>query len=225
MKKLFIIALLLILSITSIVTAAEIRGTIYDSSLNPINNIIIEINTEPAQKYLAKDGSYSFQVQEGTYILTAKTTESKILTQENITIKNKGEFNLDLFVFENTDDLEQILTGTNDITVEETPSYTIWIILIIIGLMLLTTAYFLKKKQNKRTEPPSAETEQHPSQDDLNKILAIIKQEGGRTTQKEIRKHFPVSEAKISLMITELEHKQKIEKIKKGRTNVLILKN
>lgn len=222
MKKLFIISISLILLITTIATAAEIKGTIYDSSLNPIKNIIVEISTEPTQKQLVKDGSYSFQVQEGTYILTARTTESKILTQENITIKNEGEFNLDLFVFENTDELEQILIDTNNITVEESLSYTIWIVLIVMGLVLLIVAYFLKKKQHK----PSSETEiEHkPSQDDLNKILTIIKNEGGRTTQKEIRKHFPLSEAKISLMITELEHKNKIEKIKKGRTNVLILK-
>lgn len=222
MKKLFIITLLLILSIVSIATAAEIKGTIYDSSLNPIKNTIVEISTEPAQKYLAKDGSYTFQVQEGAYILTAKTTESKILTEENITIKNDGEFNLDLFVFESTDDLEQILTDTNNIAVEETPNYTIWIILIIAGLILLIIAYLMKKRQHK--EQPSAETEQ-PSQDDLNKILKIIKQENGRISQKELRKHFPLSEAKISLMITELEHKGKIEKIKKGRTNVIILKD
>lgn len=230
MKKLFMIIVSLILLITNITTAAEIKGTIYDYSLNPIKNTIIEINTEPAQKYLAKDGSYTFQVQEGTYILTAKTTESKILTQENITIKNEGEFNLDLFVFESTDYIEQIIADSNQITVEDASSYTIWIILIIIGLILLSTAYFLKKKQYKEkssteTKLSLTETEPQPTENDLNKILKIIKQEGGRTTQKEIRKHFPLSEAKISLMITELEHKNKIEKIKKGRANVIILKD
>lgn len=226
MKKLFILTLSLILLISTIVIAAEIKGTIYDSSLNPIKNTIIEINTEPAQKYLAKDGSYAFQVQQGTYILTAKNTESKILTEENVTIINDGEFNLDLFVFENMDDLDQILTDTNQITVEETNNYTVWIVLIILGLILIAVSYILKKKQNKKTEIKAEEIqlEEQPSENDLNKILKIIKQEGGRTTQKELRKHFPLSEAKISLMITELEHKNKIEKIKKGRTNVIILK-
>ncbi len=33
-----------------------------------------------------------------------------------------------------------------------------------------------------------------------------------------------LSEAKISLILTELEHKGKVEKIKKGRGNVILLK-
>ena len=67
-------------------------------------------------------------------------------------------------------------------------------------------------------------TEEKYEDVDLEKIIKIIKQEGGRTTQKEIRKEIPLSEAKISLMIAELEHKGIIEKIKKGRGNIIILK-
>lgn len=56
------------------------------------------------------------------------------------------------------------------------------------------------------------------------KIIEIIKEEGGRTTQKYIRKRIPFSEAKISLAITDLESKGKLQKIKKGRGNIIILK-
>ena len=59
---------------------------------------------------------------------------------------------------------------------------------------------------------------------DLEKVIKILKEEGGRATQKVIRKEIPLSEAKISLMIAELEHKGVIEKIKKGRGNIIILK-
>ena len=58
----------------------------------------------------------------------------------------------------------------------------------------------------------------------MEHLIKIIKREGGRTTQKYIRKQIPLSEAKISLMIAELEHKGIIEKIKKGRGNIIILK-
>ena len=57
-----------------------------------------------------------------------------------------------------------------------------------------------------------------------HEILRFIKEKGGRVTQKDIRKRFPSSEAKISLLISELEHKGKLEKIKKGRGNIIILK-
>ena len=59
---------------------------------------------------------------------------------------------------------------------------------------------------------------------DSSIVMDIIKKHGGRITQKELRKEMPLSEAKVSLLISELEHKNKIEKIKKGRGNIIILK-
>ena len=59
--------------------------------------------------------------------------------------------------------------------------------------------------------------------DELNIVLSFIKKQGGRTTQKEIRKNLGLGEAKASLIITELEHKKIVQRIKKGRGNVIIL--
>lgn len=59
----------------------------------------------------------------------------------------------------------------------------------------------------------------------LKEVVEFIAQEGGRTTQTEIRAKFPSSEAKISLMITELEHKGIVKRIKKGRGNVIVLED
>ena len=58
--------------------------------------------------------------------------------------------------------------------------------------------------------------------DSLNSVYNFIKKEK-RTTQKEIRKGSSLSEAKISLIITQLEKEGKIQKIKKGRSNIIIL--
>ncbi len=57
----------------------------------------------------------------------------------------------------------------------------------------------------------------------LREIVEFIVHEGGRTTQTEIRSRFPSSEAKISLMITELEDKRVVRKIRKGRGNIIVL--
>lgn len=59
--------------------------------------------------------------------------------------------------------------------------------------------------------------------DDAKQVLKIIKERGGRTTQKDIRKDIPLSEAKISLILTDLEQRKFIRKIKKGRGNIIIL--
>jgi uncharacterized membrane protein len=58
--------------------------------------------------------------------------------------------------------------------------------------------------------------------DYLNQVFNLIKKEK-RITQKDIRKNFDLSEAKISLIISELEDKKLIKKIKKGRGNIIII--
>ncbi|MDP2750920.1 MAG: winged helix-turn-helix transcriptional regulator [Nanoarchaeota archaeon] len=88
------------------------------------------------------------------------------------------------------------------------------------------------KKDNEKAEETKEEEEITKEEQeakheirvtDLEKILEILKKNDGRATQKEIRKEIPLSEAKISLMITDLEAKGKIRKIKKGRGNIIIL--
>ena len=59
---------------------------------------------------------------------------------------------------------------------------------------------------------------------EYGRSVDLIKKEGGRISQKDLRKQIPLSEAKISLMIAELESKGVIDKIKKGRGNIIILK-
>jgi uncharacterized membrane protein len=59
--------------------------------------------------------------------------------------------------------------------------------------------------------------------DDLREVVRIIERNGGRITQLDLRKALPYSEAKVSLMVTDLENRGIVKKIKKGRGNVIIL--
>jgi uncharacterized membrane protein len=68
-------------------------------------------------------------------------------------------------------------------------------------------------------------TKQAEVSDLAKDVLDFIKKENGRTTQKDIRKHFPSSEAKISLIISELEDNGIVKRIKKGRGNIIVLKH
>lgn len=61
--------------------------------------------------------------------------------------------------------------------------------------------------------------------EDLQEALSIIKKEGGRITQKNLRKKMGYSEAKMSLVIADLERRNIVEKVKKGRGNIIFLKN
>lgn len=78
-------------------------------------------------------------------------------------------------------------------------------------------------------QPPQQSSRQPPSAQDLllpqdcREVLAIMEKNGGRITQLDLRKALPYSEAKVSLIVSDLENRGLVKKIKKGRGNVLIL--
>ena len=81
----------------------------------------------------------------------------------------------------------------------------------------------IKEESKKTIYQHKAELAQEP--DSADKALEIIKKHDGRISQKKLRKEMLyLSEAKVSLILTELEHKGLIEKVKKGRGNVILLK-
>ena len=201
--------------------AATIYGTIYDFSLEKANDIMLEINTEPKQSYISKNGSYAFNVPNGQYSIEAKQYTGSLLkasAAENITVKNEGTYVLDMVLFPSIDEeeLEEDIE-LND-PFEERKLNTAIILALIIILILFFVIYYARSKSKAKAKDKNQEDH------DLENVIKILKKEGGRATQKAIRKEIPLSEAKISLMIAELEHKGIIEKIKKGRGNIIILK-
>jgi uncharacterized membrane protein len=64
-----------------------------------------------------------------------------------------------------------------------------------------------------------------PLPSDLQEIMDIIRGQGGRITQKELRSRLKYSEGKVSLMLADLERRELIEKFKRGRGNVVILRD
>ena len=80
-----------------------------------------------------------------------------------------------------------------------------------------------RKKAEKPLNSIKRSWKKEPSY--VEKALEIIKSHGGRITQKSCAKNCYISqEAKVSLIVTELEHKELVEKIKKVRGNVILLK-
>jgi len=57
--------------------------------------------------------------------------------------------------------------------------------------------------------------------DDLKEIMNLIRANGNRITQRELRKKSPYSESKVSLMISDLEERGLVEKFKRGRGNII----
>lgn len=216
----YLIVLFILLNI-SVVSAATITGSIYDLDLNKVNNVILSIDSTPKQTFVSKEGSYVFTVKPGDYII--KATYKDLIANESISITDDGNYTLDLILFPNIAE-EQAELEESSIKEEHVPFETkvkgIYIAITILSLAILVAIiHFSFRERNKDLNSNNNESV------DIQKVLDFIKGEGGRTTQKDIRRQFGLSEAKISLMVTELEHKGQVERIKKGRANVVILKN
>lgn len=219
-KGIFVLILLLLIDSCH---AAKLHGTIYDISLEKVSDVVVEVNSSPIQRVISKEGNYEFELGLGNYKITSKQVKNNVTlasAEEKVSIIDDGNYVLDLFLFPSLEEEESLLNETNlaiDDDYFKTTNYLLIIVLmlLIILIAMLAILYFRsKKKQSIVVE----------GADDINKVINIIKSQGGRTTQKEIRKHMPLSEAKISLLISELEAKGVVEKIKKGRGNIVILK-
>jgi len=221
----FFSVFLLVLHIAS---AAVIFGDVYDISLSKAENVIVKINTEPEQQYVAKNGTYAFDVSKGDYTIRALYSVDGVVessAQEAVSVKDEGNYRLDIILFPNIEEESSLLEESNieiDALFEEKYfSYSyLWIVVIVLALFCIF--FYLKRKSKKQKDEQHEEAKKEMP--DLRNVLEIIKKGGGRATQKEIRKQIPLSEAKISLMIAELESEGKIKKIKKGRGNILVLR-
>jgi len=108
---------------------------------------------------------------------------------------------------------------------------TSYIILLFFIISAVIALYFLLSKKKipvsdaagkSIAQQPTAipKTEELP--EDIHELYALIMKKGGRVTQKELRGEMKCSEAKVSLMLDDLEDRGYIKKIKKGRSNIII---
>jgi uncharacterized membrane protein len=216
-----------------IALGATIHGNVFDYNFRLAKNSMVKINTVPEQRMVAVDGSYAFIVPPGNYVLNA-TLKDSIGTfydvLDNISITKDGDYVRDLIMFPNDDlnelDLENNVTtdiiGDVNVAGQKTAFIITGVVLILIFVWLYCFAFRKCKWTAKLLQKKSApEAKVDEEADDLAELLAFIRK-NRRVTQKDIRKEVPLSEAKISLMITDLESQGKVRKIKKGRGNIIV---
>ncbi len=211
MRLIALVSLILIVSIAP-VSGAVIRGEIYSWELKRVK-AIVEINTTPKQRIVALNGSYEFEVPLGVYEIRAYSIDGNLFCNETVVIKNNGTYVIDLILFPK---LENNLSATElNFSLEEKRSETpLYVGLTLTFLAFLVALIFIKKRKRKGEIP-----------DDLEVVLELIRKSGGRITQKELREKLGWSEAKLSLVLTDLERRGLIEKYRKGRGNVVFLKD
>jgi len=246
-----LLIILVIIALISGVHAAAVHGMIYAWSdfEKPLNNVILEINSIPVQSRVSTDGTYVFEnLPPGNYTIKAKYYRNNVLElteEEDIQIvESEGKFNIDLLLFPPTDpELEYLgdinLTGNIDIKGESDPAYYIIIVFILIAACIAIYYLYYRSMKKKTTavvdvsnDPITLNesTAQQPTfipgitdlPEDLQELYDLLVKKGGRVTQKDLRGDMKCSEAKVSLMLDDLENRGYIKKIKKGRSNIII---
>jgi uncharacterized membrane protein len=232
-----------LIALSPMTHAAVITGTTYDGlTLDVLPNTIVTINTTPAQTKLVKDGQYSFEVPIGKYTLKGTYLEQGIVVQEalhTLNVEKDGTYTVDLILLPDLgnipdeplpDDepplswIEQVVAGP-----------VMW--LLLLGIVLAGAGYailqtkrhtqtrYAKEEETKDSRPtPDKEVGEEIHLDRYAiEVLNDLKRGGNRLTQKELRSMINIGEAKVSLVVSEMETYGLIKKIKKGRGNILIL--
>ncbi|MCK5474651.1 MAG: hypothetical protein KAI53_04540 [Candidatus Aenigmarchaeota archaeon] len=228
------ILVLLVLMLIPASHAATIQGTVYDwTTLEPVPKTIITVNSNPLQTYVSKDGTYSFELPFGVYTLSAVHYTNNVLDSainETITITGDGSFTMDLILFPEIDFGSDLINDSDFDLYDpygKTKGLDFYSYLAIAAILIFV--YIFRKplrgivksrhaeKKIQNTVPENGELS-----GELKKVVSVLKKNGGRMTQKDIRQEFPLSEGKVSLMITELESMGVVKRIKSGRTNVVV---
>lgn len=241
MHRAFLI-LVLMLALVPFSHAATITGTTYDGlTLDVLKNVIVSVTTNPIQTKLTKDGTYSFEVAPGKYTIKATYLEEGTVVQEAnqvLDVKGEGNYTVDLILLPDLGDIPDV-----PLPDDETPlswweqlvqGPLTW--LILLGIVLVGIGYAVTQgKKNIHRAPDDLTTVEHKTNtqplkdEDLImdqyawEVIDHLQRGGNRLTQKELRAMVNIGEAKVSLVVSELESYGIIKKIKKGRGNILVL--
>ena len=240
MLKKLIIVLMLLISIQNCY-AATIYGNIYDPDLNQMKGRVeVEVDSSPRQYQVSTDGTYSFFLLVGKYTIKAKYEEHgrlKYIAEEKIVVRDEGRFIHDIVMYPSPEEEERLINETIEEPSNKEQAILLFVVIGSVFIVSILLVFYILKKSRKKEYVQEKKEESSESfaeikeekgevevPESLDGIIKIIKENNGRVTQKEIRKQIPLSEAKISLMITELEDKGIVKRIKKGRGNIIILK-
>lgn len=237
-----LVLLVAFFSLAGLVHAATITGTAYDGlTLEVMENVVVSITTSPVQTKLEKDGAYSFTVPPGQYTLRATFSEQGNVVGEAsqwVVVNDEGTYTIDLILLPELGDVpEEPLPGENPGWADQLiQGPFVWMALLGVVLMASGFAIYqirvnahnrihaheMEKNTGARDEARSKDGEIQLDKY-AQEILGHLKRGGNRTTQKELRERMSIGEAKVSLVVSELESYGILKKIKRGRGNILVL--
>ncbi|NCO11211.1 hypothetical protein GW924_01235 [Candidatus Pacearchaeota archaeon] len=217
MKRLLVF-LALAVAFANLVSAVEVAGEVYSTDFEIVSEVVVKVLSTGGnvlQSEISESGRYEFGLSEGEYIVKAEVYRDGILVLEGGERIEVGgvALNVDLIVLPSFGDEE--LFDNFDVSTDIEAEGISFLILAVIAIAVAAVIafYYWKRGPKPKEELPK----------DLKEIVKMIERKGGRVNQVDLRKELQFSEAKVSLMLADLENRGWIKRIKKGRGNILVL--
>lgn len=128
---------------------ARIHGATYAlDTLEPLNDTVISINSNPPQSIVAKNGVYAFELGPGDYIISARYYRNNTLIyskETNLKIREEGNYVFDLLLYPVSENqtTKTIVDETGGIETSTPPEKTITETYTISYPQILLTLFFL----------------------------------------------------------------------------------
>ncbi|MBI5133586.1 MAG: hypothetical protein HZA83_02635 [Thaumarchaeota archaeon] len=215
--------------------AATVYGEIIDpEDFEALNNTIIKISGPTTMQIIASE-NYSVDLAPGAYNMTAQYIENgklKYYAKETITVGNEiVHFDIIPLPLDFQQVYDVDFEELPDVPEKQEPGGDALIVVAVFAIAIIVIMFFVYRGKNKKqdgagyaTPDTKLETKRYVPDSDGKTVLKILEENEGRLTQKELRQILKWSEAKMSLVVAELEATGKIIRIKKGRENILKIK-
>lgn len=204
LKRAVLLSMLILFSLSS---CAYVFGDIYGQNLAKVNKTVVEVQGPFTYQLVTDKANYSLYLPPGQYNLSASTYDS--------------EGNLALYA------TQQVTVGTTDQQVDlvlNPIQFPYEYPLLLLGIIIAITIAFMENRKNRTQSPtaPISPVEKIVKPDsEAIKVLEALERMEGRATQKELKESLGFSDAKLSLILAELEDLRKIKKFKRGRGNII----
>lgn len=233
--------LLAILAI-SLCSAVLVEGEVISANtFDLVPDAVVKLSGPTTVQQVAENGTFSFDVPEGDYELSAYQYDGStvsLFAKESLHVgTEKIWFVAVLFPpSEFEEELLPLMEEPEGVEVPEQPQQDPLLLYIVILLLLVILAFlaflFLRSGKPKEypkgpfpgaeeaTKPPSASPAKELD-DEERRVLQILEESEGMRTQKELREILNCTDAKMSLLLSSLEARGLVKRIKRGRENIV----
>ncbi len=231
--------LLLALLAVSLCSAVLVEGEIISANtFDLVQDAVVKLSGPTTVQQVAENGTFSFDVPQGDYELSAYQYSGgavSLFAKEPLRVGAEKIWFVAV-LFPPSEFEEELLPLMEEPELVEVPEpqdslllyIVISLLLVIIALLAFLFLRSGKPKEYPKGPFPGAEEIQKPPALELDgeekRVLQVLGESEGMRTQKELREILNCTDAKMSLLLSSLEARGLVKRIKRGRENIVKLR-